>query len=99
MQRKAFEFIAENLYIKLAIYMAVSYESSVIITLYSFLLVCSVCTYVSICTHTHTHVGSWRGQKVTLDCLELQLQIVISCLVSVQGAKLHYSERTASSLN
>jgi hypothetical protein len=35
------------------------------------------------------HTGTHRGQKRTLDPLELELQIVVNCLIRLLGIDLH----------
>lgn len=39
-------------------------------------------------------LGAYGGQKMVLDLLEWDLQVVVSCLMWVLGAKLRPSART-----
>lgn len=48
---------------------------------------------------TQKSVGNVKGQKKTLDPLELKLQAVVRCLIWMQGTMLGFYVRTASALN
>jgi hypothetical protein len=45
------------------------------------------------CVHVHTHVDTHRGQRVLLNLLELELQIVVSCSKWMLRIKLKGLER------
>ena len=57
-----------------------------------------MCIYVSVCVK-HMSIGSLRGQKMTLESLVLELQVVVRHLTWVLGAKLRSFARAACPLN
>lgn len=55
--------------------------------------------YVSIWWHVHLSEGAHQGKKWALALLEMELQVVVSCLVWVGEADLGSSERALLVLN
>lgn len=53
-----------------------------------------VCVSVTVCmnVHIHTQEDTPRGQQRVSDPLELELQVLVSCLQGVLGTKLRSSE-------
>lgn len=49
--------------------------------------------------YAHTCVSNYRGQKGAPDLPDLELQVVISCLMWVLGTEFGFSERVTSALN
>lgn len=50
--------------------------------------------YLCVCVHMHTlPEGLWRPGEVSLDSLELELQVIGSCLVWVLGTEPRSSRR------
>lgn len=63
------------------------------------LLFLFVCTCVCLCSLCDVCVGgTFSDQKKVLDPLELELQVIVSCLTWALGTKLGPSGRTASAL-
>lgn len=58
-----------------------------------------MCVSVSVWEYVHVSAGAQGGQKRSLDLLELEAQVVVSCPTWVLGTKLGPSERARSVLN
>ena len=52
--------------------------------------------YVYMC---HVHLGACQGQKMELEPWELELQVLVSCLIWVLGTEFSFYGRTASTVN
>ena len=54
--------------------------------------------FICLCIYVHA-CGTYRGQKRISDPLELELQVVMSCLIWVQGTEIKPSGRASSILD
>lgn len=59
-----------------------------------------MCIHVYLCVYGYIYaLSSLRSQKRVSDTLGPELEIDVTCLTQVQGAKLGYSETTVSNPN
>jgi hypothetical protein len=64
--------------------------------LLNFSLLYFMIIYVYMC---HVHLGACQGQKMELEPWELELQVLVSCLIWVLGTEFSFYGRTASTVN
>lgn len=49
--------------------------------------------------HAHTHAGAFKGQKRASDALEVELRVVVRCLMWVLEMRLEFPVRPESALS